>query len=222
MSVQRTLQKYMDDWKRISHFDFCLLQEDNSILVTTCDRRLPAESKLEEFRNSTALCLSNATCCLYKITEKNEQLLLIVWGSEDSVSTIGELAVCQIESILESYAEKNDKNAFMQKLLLGDYTDVEAFNRARKLHISSFLKYYRRTLSFQSPHKPRSAHFGRYGYENMYMVRTYFSFQYFYAFSLAQFSQYLSYLFSMLFVKYFSVILCTKYDMILAFPFCMS
>lgn len=25
----------------------------------------------------------------------------------------------------------------MQKLLLGDYTDVEAFNRARKLHISS-------------------------------------------------------------------------------------
>jgi glutamate N-acetyltransferase/amino-acid N-acetyltransferase len=72
MSVQRTLQKYMDDWKRISHFDFCLLQEDNSILVTTCDRRLPAESKLEEFRNSTALCLSNATCCLYKITEKNE------------------------------------------------------------------------------------------------------------------------------------------------------
>lgn len=43
MSEQRTLQKYMDDWKRISHFDFCLLQEDNSILVTTCDRRLPAE-----------------------------------------------------------------------------------------------------------------------------------------------------------------------------------
>ena len=137
MSVQRTLQKYMDDWKCISHFDFCLLQEDNSILVTTCDRRPPAESKLEEFRNSTALCLSNATCCLYKITEKNEQLLLIVWGTGDSVSTIGELAVCQIESILESYAEKNDKNAFMQKLLLGDYSDVEAFNRARKLHISS-------------------------------------------------------------------------------------
>ena len=142
----------MDDWKRISHFDFCLLQEDNSILVTTCDRRLPAESKLEEFRNSTALCLSNATCCLYKITEKNEQLLLIVWGSEDSVSTIGELAVCQIESILESYAEKNDKNAFMQKLLLGDYTDVEAFNRARKLHISSSA---RRAVFSLKPVSPR-------------------------------------------------------------------
>ena len=138
MSVQRTLQKYMDDWKRISQLDFCLLTETNSIFVTTCDRRLPAESRLEDFRNGTALCLANASCCLYKIMEKDTCLyLLIVWGSGSSVSTIGELAVCQIQSILEGYAEKNDKNAFMQKLLLGNYTDIEAFNRARKLHISS-------------------------------------------------------------------------------------
>lgn len=128
----------MDDWKRISQLDFCLLQEDNSVFVTTCDRRLPSESKLEDFRNSTALCLANATCCLYKIMEKDTCLyLLIVWGTGASVPTIGELAVCQIQSILESHAEKNDKNIFMQKLLLGNYNDVEAFNRARKLHISS-------------------------------------------------------------------------------------
>ena len=138
MSVQRTLQKYMDDWKRISQLDFCLLTENNTVFVTTCDRRIPSESRLEDFRNGTALCLANASCCLYKIMEKDTCLyLLLVWGSGSSVSTIGELAVCQIQSILESYAEKNDKNAFMQKLLLGNYTDVEAFNRARKLHISS-------------------------------------------------------------------------------------
>ena len=138
MSVQRTLQKYMDDWKRISQLDFCLLTEDNSVFVTTCERRLPSASKLEDFRNSNALCLANASCCLYKITDKDTvPYLLIVWGTGDSVSTIGELAVCQIRSILESNAEKNDKNTFMQKLLLGNYTEVEALNRARRLHISS-------------------------------------------------------------------------------------
>ena len=127
----------MDDWKRISHLDFCLLQEDNSVFITTCERRLPSAARLEEFRNSTALCLANASCCLYKITDREDcPYLLIVWGSGDSVSTIGELAVCQIQSILESYAEKNDKNAFMQKLLLGNYTEVDAYNRARKLHIA--------------------------------------------------------------------------------------
>ena len=128
----------MDNRKRISHLDFCLLLEDNSVFVTTCEKRLPSAAKLDDFRQSTALCLANTTCCLYKITEKSDvPYLLVVWGSDASVSTIGELAVCQIESILESYAEKNAKNAFMQKLLLGNYTDVEAFNRARKLHISS-------------------------------------------------------------------------------------
>lgn len=95
MSVQRTLQKYMDNWKRISHLDFCLLLEDNSVFVTTCEKRLPSAAKLDDFRQSTALCLANTTCCLYKITEKSDvPYLLVVWGSDASVSTIGELAVC--------------------------------------------------------------------------------------------------------------------------------
>ena len=112
MSVQRTLQKYMDNWKRISHLDFCLLLEDNSVFVTTCEKRLPSAAKLDDFRQSTALCLANTTCCLYKITEKSDvPYLLVVWGSDASVSTIGELAVCQIQSILEGFSEKNDKNS---------------------------------------------------------------------------------------------------------------
>ncbi len=141
MSVQRTLQKYMDDWKRISHLDFCLLLEDNSVFVTTCEKRLPSAAKLDDFRQSTALCLANTTCCLYKITEKSDvPYLLVVWGSDASVSTIGELAVCQIESLLTAYMEKSDKNVFMQNLLLGSYSEVDAFNRAKKLHITTTVR----------------------------------------------------------------------------------
>ena len=138
MKLLQILQKCLEDWKNISHLDFCLVNLDNTIYISTCDRALPSEEKLEEFKEDEALCISNMNCRLYKVTESHKlQYILIVWGNSEAASTIGELAVCQIESILESYAEKNDKNAFMQKLLLGDYTDVEAFNRARKLHISS-------------------------------------------------------------------------------------
>ena len=63
-----------------------------------------------------------------------------MWGSEDSVSTIGELAVCQIESLLTAYMEKSDKNVFMQNLLLGSYSEVDAFNRAKKLHITTTVR----------------------------------------------------------------------------------
>ena len=138
ISKQRNLQKCMEDWKQISGLDFCLLSEDNSVFVATGERRIPSAGKLEDFRNGDALCTANASCCLYKVMDRDELLyILIVWGSGESTSTIGELAVCQIRSLIEAYSEKNDKNAFMQKLLLGSYSEVEAFNRAKKLHISS-------------------------------------------------------------------------------------
>lgn len=138
ISIQRNLQKCMEDWKQISGLDFCLLSEDNSVFVATGERRIPSADKLEDFRNGDALCTANASCCLYKVMDRDELLyILIVWGSGESTSTIGELAVCQIRSLIEAYSEKNDKNAFMQKLLLGSYSEVEAFNRAKKLHISS-------------------------------------------------------------------------------------
>ena len=51
------------------------------IFVSTCDKKLPAESKLEEFRQSSALCVSNTSCCLYKIMENHTiSYILIVWG----------------------------------------------------------------------------------------------------------------------------------------------
>ena len=138
MSIQRTLQKCLDDWKEISRLDFCLLDLNGRPFCSTCSRQLPSASRLEEFSESSALCMANTGSCLYKVHDREEfSYILIVWGSGDSVPTIGELAVYQIESLITAYAEKNDKNTFMQKLLLGNYTEVEAFNQAKKLRVSS-------------------------------------------------------------------------------------
>ena len=138
MSIQRTLQKCLDDWKESSGLDFCLLDLNSQPFCATCSRQLPSASRLEEFSESSALCMANTGSCLYKVHDREEfSYILIVWGSGDSVPTIGELAVYQIESLITAYAEKNDKNTFMQKLLLGNYTEVEAFNQAKKLRVSS-------------------------------------------------------------------------------------
>ena len=137
MKIQQILQKCLTDWKNISQIDFCLLDSDNHIFLSTCDKKLPAESKLEEFRQSSALCVSNTSCCLYKIMENHSiSYILIVWGKAENTATIGELAVCQVQSLLAAYAEKSDKNTFMQNLLLDRYSQVEAFNKAARLHIT--------------------------------------------------------------------------------------
>ena len=137
MKLLQILQKCLEDWKNISHLDFCLVHLDNTIYISTCDRALPSTEKLDEFKDEEALCISNMNCRLYKVMENHQlQYILIVWGNAEAASTIGELAVCQIESLLTAYTEKSDKNVFMQNLLLDRYSQVEAFNKAAKLHIS--------------------------------------------------------------------------------------
>ncbi len=141
MAIQQILKKCLTDWKEISHLDFCMLNANDDIYVTTCDKRLPSDQILQEFRESTALCKANSSLCMYKLPDDSESpSLLIVWGSGESVPTIGELAVCQIQSLLTAYAEKNDKNTFMQNLLLNTYSEVDAFNRAKKLHIATSVR----------------------------------------------------------------------------------
>ena len=136
MKIQQTLQKCLDDWNRISGLDFCILDESNQVFASTGDRKLPSAEKLIQFREDPALCISNRSCSIYKLNGASGDMLLTVWGSTDSASTIGELAVCQVESLLTAYAEKTDKNSFMQNLLLDRYSQVEAFNKAARLHIA--------------------------------------------------------------------------------------
>ena len=140
MKIQQTLQKCLDDWNRISGLDFCILNESNQVFASTGDRKLPSAEKLTQFREDPALCISNRSCSLYKLNGTSGDMLLTVWGSTDSASTIGELAVCQIHSLFTAYAEKNDKNTFMQNLLLGTYSEMDAFNRAKKLHIATSVR----------------------------------------------------------------------------------
>ena len=55
MKLLQILQKCLEDWKNISHLDFCLVNLDNTIYISTCDRALPSEEKLEEFKEDDAL-----------------------------------------------------------------------------------------------------------------------------------------------------------------------
>lgn len=139
MSLYQTLQKTLEEWKEISHLDFCLLTTDEEIYLTTANRRLPASKKIQEFlKNDSIVSLANTSSHLYKILLSDTlKYILIVWGEGPSAHTIGELAVCQIATLLEASREKTDKNVFMQNLLLENYAPMDIFNRAKKLHIST-------------------------------------------------------------------------------------
>ena len=137
MKLIPILQKQMEDWKQISGLDFALVDENNNILLATASRKLPSEKRLDDFRQSGALSLGYQSCVLFRLSfSLNPDHILLVWGDMEKSSVIGQLAVSQIESLVTAYAEKDDRNSFLQGLLLERYTSSEAASKARKLHLT--------------------------------------------------------------------------------------
>ena len=68
--------------------------------------------------------------------ELQVEYVLVAKGSSDDVYMIGKMAAFQIQNLLVAYKERFDKDNFI-KNLLGSYSEVDAFNRAKKLHIAA-------------------------------------------------------------------------------------
>ncbi|MCF0133531.1 MAG: helix-turn-helix domain-containing protein [Blautia sp.] len=164
MNITQALGECLAKWKQISNLDFRLLNLEHHVFFSTYDyedtlpesissaavetSESPEDPAVPEVPGSFQYLLSDfqirnesvvhfPDLSLYKIME-NElfSYILIIRGLTPDTASVGELAVCQVESLLTAYAQKNDKNFFMQKLLLGGYVPVELYNRARALHIS--------------------------------------------------------------------------------------
>ena len=136
MSIQQILQNCLSDWREISGLDFCLLDVDGQTFVSTCEELFVSAESQEEFLESEAIIFTGNGFRVYKIIEKKKLLyLLFVRGEGEDTDKIGQLAVCQVQTLLTAYADKNDKNTFFQKLLNGQYTEAEENSLARKLHV---------------------------------------------------------------------------------------
>lgn len=49
MKIQQILQKCLTDWKNISQIDFCLLDSDNHIFLSTCDKNFLQNQNWKNF-----------------------------------------------------------------------------------------------------------------------------------------------------------------------------
>ncbi len=137
LTIDHSLERSLQRWKEISGLDFALLTPEGEACVDTGGKKLPDRQKQEAFLEQAAVSKAVGNLHYFKVFRQEEVIyLLIVWGKGVSAHTIGELAVCQIEELAEAYSRRLDKNIYMQNLLLGNYTSVEAAAYAKKLRIS--------------------------------------------------------------------------------------
>jgi len=136
LTVHHSFEKSLHKWKEICGLDFALLTPEGKEIVNTGAKKLPSEAKLTEFLEQKAVSKAAGSLHYFKIRFQEELSgLLLVWGKGVSAHTIGELAVCQLEELADAYNQRIDKNTYMQNLLLGNYSSVDASKWAKKLKI---------------------------------------------------------------------------------------
>lgn len=139
MISNQILQNTIDGLKNITRRDYCILDTESKIVVTTegnnTGKYLP---QVEAFINSQADSQEMQGSHYFKIYDEYlVEYVLSVSGADDEGYKFGKLASFQIKSLLIAYKERFDKDNFIKNLLLDNLLLVDIYTRAKKLHIKN-------------------------------------------------------------------------------------
>lgn len=138
MISNQILQSTIDGLKAITRVDLRVLDIEGKTLASTYAESDEYEPAVRSFIESSSDSQIIQGCHLFKIyDEYHLEYILLVQGGSEEVTTVGKLAVFQIQSLLVAYKERFDKDNFVKNLLLDNLLLVDIYNRAKKLHIDT-------------------------------------------------------------------------------------
>ena len=141
MISNQILQSTIDGIKEITKFDLCVMDIDGNILATTCAKAADAAISVRAFAESPDESKSVRGLQLYKcFDERQLEYIVVAFGDDKEVATVGKMVACQIQNLLVAYKERFDKDNFFKNLLLDNLLLVDIYNRAKKLHIDTEVK----------------------------------------------------------------------------------
>ena len=124
--------------KEITGIDVTLYLPNGKLVAETGGTSEAVTERISLFAESDIDQIVVDTYTLYKVSmDDNVEYVLGMRDVRPEGLVIGQMAVCQIRNLLVSYAEKFDRNNFMQNVLLGNMLAVDLFSRAKKLHIEA-------------------------------------------------------------------------------------
>lgn len=135
LSAQKLLAT-LNEIKEISKLDVALYQPNGKVVVCTCE--MPVQDMVIQFVDDEQLQHTYEGYHFYKIDIENEtEYVLVTFGTVENGIVIGQMAACQIRTLIVSKSEEFDRNVFIQNLLLGNMLTIDMFSKAKKLHIEA-------------------------------------------------------------------------------------
>lgn len=141
MISNQILQNTIEGLKAISRIDFCVMDVEGKVLVTTLADVGVESSEIAAFAASMADSQAIKGSQFFKVYDEHQlEYILIAVGSGEDTYMVGKLAAFQIQNLLVAYRERFDKENFIKNLLLDNLLLVDIYNRAKKLHIEANIK----------------------------------------------------------------------------------
>ena len=118
MISNQILQSTIDGLKAITRVDLCVLDTEGKTVASTYAETGGYETLVRSFVESPSESQLMQGCHLFKIyDEYHLEYVLLIQGGGEEVSTVGKLAVFQIQSLLVAYKERFDKDNFIKPCL---------------------------------------------------------------------------------------------------------
>ena len=137
ISTQKLLN-CLNEIKEITKLDLALFHDNGKLAVATMPVDARLESIVSEFSASEAEQQTYMDYLFYKVNIENDmEYILVTEGVVENAFVIGQMAVCQIRTLIISKAETYDRNNFIQNVLLGNLLTVDLYGRAKRLHIEA-------------------------------------------------------------------------------------
>lgn len=141
MISNQILQNTIEGMKTITKVDLCVMDIDGKVLASTCAKAEDVGMFSRAFAESAEDSKSMHGYQFYKIYDEHHlEYILVAFGQNSEVVTVGKMAAFQIENLLIAYKERFDKDNFFKNLLLDNLLLVDIYNRAKKLHIDTEVK----------------------------------------------------------------------------------
>ena len=152
MVSNQLLQKTIDELKELVDINMMILDLDGKVIAENYAEKKDISKKALSFLKSDKETIEASGFQLLKVLNvDNPEYVLAVKGTTKNELAIAKIAKFQLETLIEAFKDRFDKDNFLKSLILDNLLQTDIYDQSKKLHLDEDAK--RAVIILESQHK---------------------------------------------------------------------
>lgn len=140
MLSNQVLQKTLQSIRKVTNLEASVWDMQANCLAQTSEKAKELEKEVADFLRYADPDMEGSILegrGFFLASDGEPLYVLALQGNEEQMELAGGLGVCQLESLIEAYKDRMDRNRFIQNLILDNMLVVDIYNQAKKMRIAT-------------------------------------------------------------------------------------